>query len=194
MIGASTEFASIGIALGVGEAVLDTLLDDLCHQWMQCKRCRHEVANVRMLLGRGGSEAGDVLVPVAAGEQEVREDDDRCGAAVDAPCERGFDGGLRELHVGRLDDFVAGGRLEVADDVEQHGVAFGAAGAVVDEDDGELGWGGGHVDTGRFSQSLIAPGSAEGCSVSTMRCEVTPNTPRRSREADWTYRILYVGN
>jgi hypothetical protein len=92
-----------------------------------------QVADAGVSLSGVGGEARDVIVPVSAGRQEIRKDDDGFRALGDAAAEGGGNRRLGQLHVGRFDDREAGCVSEFANDVEEHVVALVAAGAVVDE-------------------------------------------------------------
>ena len=61
----------------VSEAVSDPALDDLGERRVRAERGGHEIADTGMCACRLGGQGGDVLAPVAAGPEEVRDDHDR---------------------------------------------------------------------------------------------------------------------
>ncbi len=70
-----TDIAAVGLAGGVGDAVVDALLHDFGHQRMKAEWGGDEKWDLRMAADGGGDELGDVFVPVAARREKVGEDD-----------------------------------------------------------------------------------------------------------------------
>lgn len=121
--------AGAGLALGrqtadVHQAVIDAGLDDLLHHRVQADRGGDHERDALVPGGRLGGQAGDVLVPVLAGQQEVRGDDDAPRPSPHAVVEGGPDRGLGELHVGRLDEPLRAHLGELPDEVLEHAVGF----------------------------------------------------------------------
>lgn len=139
MIGASTHVANIGVSLCVCEAVLDPLPHHFRHQRMQAEWRRDEIGHSRVIAGSRGCQPRDIVVPVPAGRQEIREHNNLRGPTLDASIKRRLDRRLGQLHVRRLDDRKPAGSLKIFDDCKQHRVAFVSPRAVVDENDADVG-------------------------------------------------------
>ena len=130
-----TQVALFGLTIGVAQAVLNPIFDDVRHSLVNSQRSRDQVWNGRIGLGRRGRQPRDVLVPVAAGQQEIWVDDDQRSPVLDAQAERRGNRRFSQLHVGWFNDRVIRITLERGHHLQQHRVTLRAPRTVVDQDD-----------------------------------------------------------
>ena len=104
------------------QAVIDALLNEITHQWMQPDRSANKKRHARVSRSRRSGECRDVFLPVFAGRQKVRTHDNSAGAALDAARKRSGDGRLGQLHVGRLDNGVVRVLAKHLDERFEHGI------------------------------------------------------------------------
>lgn len=114
--------------------MLDPLPHHLSHQRVQAERRGDQIADARVLACSLGSQARDVLVPMPTRQKKVRKYDNRRRSAGDTPSQRCGNRRLGQFHVRRLDNRQPGRLGKTSHYVEQHGVAFVAPRAVVDQD------------------------------------------------------------
>ena len=71
------------------EAGADPVFDDVHEERVRTERRSDEIADTGVAFGRFGGERGDIAVPMIAGPEEIRCDDDRARAGGYARVERG---------------------------------------------------------------------------------------------------------
>ncbi len=134
--GVFAEVAEIVVVVAAGDALVEEVEDEV----VDAEGGGDVIGGLGEFGGDFGGEAGDVPGPVLAGAEEEGADDDAGCAALDAFGVGGGDGGLGEFHVGGFDDcvFLAEFLGEKLGELFEHLIAFGAAGAVIDDDDSGL--------------------------------------------------------
>ena len=121
----------------MGQAVVDALLDDLAEQAVRAERGGHQMVDAGVGPAGLGGQVGEVVIPVTAGPQEVRGDHHRGRPGRDAGVDRRPDGGLGQLHVGRLHVDQASGRPPPGHERLVPPVGLVASRPVIDDHDPE---------------------------------------------------------
>jgi hypothetical protein len=133
--GAGAKIALRSVTGRVGEAVRDTLLDDLSEQGVGSERGRNQIVNAGVTLGCLGSQRGDVTIPMVARPEKVRRDHHGGAPSRDTRVERATDRRLSELHVSRFDDAVRAPLAPLLHEGLMTSVGFLTSGAVIDDHD-----------------------------------------------------------
>lgn len=102
----------------------DAFAYHLPNQRMQPQRRGHQMPYFWKASSRFRRQPRDVLRPMPAGREEVREYHHRLGALLNAGSESLGDGGLGKFHVRRLDDSYAACRTKHLHHCQQELVAF----------------------------------------------------------------------
>jgi hypothetical protein len=115
--------------------MLDSLAHHVGHERVQSERSRDKISDAGMLARGRRGEMRNIIVPMAARQQEVGEHDDRFGAARDASRKGGVDRRLGQLHVGWFNDSKPGGRRKLSGYIQQQLVTLAPARPMVDDND-----------------------------------------------------------
>lgn len=123
------------MGLGLLAAVVNAVVDDVEHSRMQTKRGRDEPADIGVIFCSGFHKGRDVFGPVAAGRQEVWEDNNLRRALFYAGCKRLSNRGFSKFHVRGFDDRVLRLRSETFGGGVEHCIALTTTRTMVDDND-----------------------------------------------------------